>query len=258
MHITASSITAGLAQARQHNTTQALGDRSTYVGASDLGQCPRKGVLSKTTPKEPDLASLIRFERGHLVEEILAGAMQAYKPDRQVELEADVPYCPECRCWTTQPASGPMHCPDCGEPLRLLPLKAHCDFVFSDDLVLECKSARNTDIQDGWLLQLQTQMLLYEHCTGRSPQGYILVIDLGRGQINIAGPYVSDPVLVPDIIQRGITIWEGVVAASSSPDPEYLGLKTEPGPLCGHCDYLASCLIFIGIKEKGQPHVKKP
>jgi len=237
----------GLAKAQQYNTAQTLGDRSQYIGASDLGQCPRKAVLSKTTPKEPDLASLIRFERGHLVEEILAGAMQAYKPDRQVELEADVPYCPECRCWTTQPASGPMYCPDCGHPMRLLPLKAHCDFVFTDDLILECKSSQTTEIRDSWRTQLQTQMLLYEHCTGRSPQGCILVIDLARGEINIAGPYVSDPVLVPDIIQRGIEIWEGVVAASFISDPENaLDIKTEAGPLCGFCGYLASCPAFQG------------
>ena len=246
MHITTNQITAGLTQAQQRNTAQTLGNRSQYIGASDISHCPRKTVLAKTNPKTPDLATLIRFERGHLAEEIIAGALQAYQPDRQVELEADIPYCPHCRCWSSQPASGPMYCPDCGEPLRLLPLKAHCDFVFDGDLIVECKSAQNTEIHDGWKTQLQTQMLLYEHCTGRSPQGYILVIDLGRGHINIAGPYVSDPVLVPEIIQRGIKIWEGVVEASSSPDPESADYKTEPGPLCGWCDYLTTCPAFQG------------
>jgi CRISPR-associated exonuclease Cas4 len=32
-----------------------LGDRTEYVGASDVGQCPRKVVLSKTQPVPHDL-----------------------------------------------------------------------------------------------------------------------------------------------------------------------------------------------------------
>jgi len=51
---------------------------------------------------------------------------------------------------------------------------------------------------------------------------------------------------VPGIIQRGIEIWQGVVATSFSPDPESLDIKTEPGPLCGWCDYLATCPAFHG------------
>ncbi len=39
-----------------------LGDRSLYVGASDVAQCPRKVVLSKTEPVAQDLQTLIRFE----------------------------------------------------------------------------------------------------------------------------------------------------------------------------------------------------
>ena len=248
MQITSDAIRQGLTQARQRNTAQTLGDRAAYIGASDIGQCPRTSVLGKIAPKDPDLATLIRFERGHLAEEIVAGALQAYQPDRQVELEASIPYCSQCRCWSSQPASGPMHCTECGHPMQLLPLKAHCDFVFADNTILEVKSSNQiTEIHDGWKMQLQSQMLLYEHCTGRSPQGYILVIDLACGEINIAGPYVSDPVLVPDIIQRGIKIWEGVIAASSSPDPENtLDIKTEPGPLCSWCDYLTTCPVFCG------------
>ena len=45
-----------------------LGDRTEYVGASDVGQCPRKVILSKTQPLPHDLQTLIRFERGNLVE----------------------------------------------------------------------------------------------------------------------------------------------------------------------------------------------
>lgn len=33
------------------NTDSGLGDRSLYVGSSDVGQCPKKSFLSKTRPK---------------------------------------------------------------------------------------------------------------------------------------------------------------------------------------------------------------
>ena len=48
-----------------------LGNRSHYVGASDVAQCPRKVVLAKTEPVALDLQTLIRFERGNMVEHIV-------------------------------------------------------------------------------------------------------------------------------------------------------------------------------------------
>lgn len=245
--ISINHIAAGLAKARQDHTTQTLGDRAEYVGASDIGQCPRKAVLGKTVPKEPDLASLIRFKRGHLAEDIIAEALQAYQPDRQVELTTDIPYCPKCYWWTAKPASGPMHCPDCGNRLRLLPMKAHCDFVFGDDLVLECKSSNSREIRDSWKLQLQMQLFLYEHCHQISPQGCIVVMDLASGSLKVSEPCSLAMEMVPGIIQRGIEIWESVLGAEAAADPEYAdSIKTEPGPLCGWCDYLATCPAFQG------------
>ena len=35
-----------------------LGDRSTYVGSSDVAGCPRKIVLSKTEPPDHELATI--------------------------------------------------------------------------------------------------------------------------------------------------------------------------------------------------------
>jgi CRISPR-associated exonuclease Cas4 len=140
----------------------------------------------------------------------------------------------------------PMHCPNCNHPLSLLPLKAHLDFVFDADLILECKSSDLKDIWPAWETQLQTQMFLYEHCRQRTPCGLLLVLDLARGDLDITDPYVPDPNTVPNIVQRGITIWEGMDAATLSSNPEDLPFKTEPGPLCGCCEYLSTCPAFLG------------
>jgi CRISPR-associated exonuclease Cas4 len=245
--LTIDDFTSGLASARQLTTAQTLGDRTGYIGASDIGQCPRKAILSKALPKPHDLKTLVYFARGHLVEDIVASALSGLNPARQMELGADIPYCSQCRWWASHaPVNNPAHCPSCGTPLSLLPMKAHLDFVFDADLVLECKSSDISDIWPAWETQLQTQMFLYEHCLQRTPQGILLVLDLARGALNITDPYTLDPHMVPDIVQRGITIWEGIDTATLSSNPEDLPFRTEPGPLCGCCEYLSTCPAFLG------------
>ncbi|MBU0995281.1 MAG: hypothetical protein KJ737_22525 [Proteobacteria bacterium] len=51
-----------------------LGDRSTYVGASDM-TCERKGCLEKLTPKKRAFKTLLRFKRGDLVVNIVKEAL---------------------------------------------------------------------------------------------------------------------------------------------------------------------------------------
>lgn len=244
---TIDDFTSGLANASQLETAQTLGDRTAYIGASDIAHCPRKAILNKSCPKPHSLKTLIYFARGHLVEEIVASALSGLTPHRQMELATDIPYCSQCRWWASHsPLHDPMHCPNCNHPLSLLPLKAHLDFVFDADLILECKSSDLKDIWPAWETQLQTQMFLYEHCRQRTPQGILLVMDLAHGALNITDPYTLDPNMVPNIVQRGITIWEGMDVATLSSNPEDLPFKTEPGPLCGCCEYLATCPAFLG------------
>lgn len=244
---TIDDFTLGLADARQLETAQTLGDRTGYIGASDIGHCPRKTILSKSCPKPHDLKTLIYFTRGHLVEEIVSDALSGLNPHRQVELSTDIPYCSQCRWWASHaPVNNPAHCPSCAHPLSLLPLKAHLDFVFDTDLILECKSSDLKDIWPAWETQLQTQLFLYEHCLQRTPQGILLVMDLARGDLDITDPHTLDPNMVPHIVQRGITIWEGMDAATLSSNPEDLPFRTEPGPLCGCCEYLSTCPAFLG------------
>ena len=120
-----------------------LGNRTEYVGASDVGQCPRKVVLSKTQPVPHDLQTLIRFERGNLVERIVENALNhaGIQYNSQVEV---------------------VH-PEFNH------LKAHLDFMFSrqnEIAILEAKSVSN--IPDApypsWIQQIHFQMG-YLHCT---------------------------------------------------------------------------------------------
>lgn len=81
--------------ARQH-TEETLGDRRNYLGASDIGYCPRKTILERIHPGEHDLATLLRFQRGHMTEDIVAMAFSAagfnnYERQVEIAIEGDMP-----------------------------------------------------------------------------------------------------------------------------------------------------------------------
>ena len=47
------TLQAALQQLASQQTVETLGDRSTYLGASDIGSCPRKTILTKLNRVHP-------------------------------------------------------------------------------------------------------------------------------------------------------------------------------------------------------------
>jgi len=144
-------------------TANSLGDRSKYIGSSDIGSCLRKAYLSKTQNEVHSIKQQIIFERGHLAEGIVAKMIQGTPYKKQVEA--------------------------IGKTNNNFPLKAHIDFVVdfgSECVVIEAKST-NTPIEEpyeGWILQVQLQMgLLKPQCDKQSKKvrGYILAMDVNTG-----------------------------------------------------------------------------
>src|SRR5512145_267284 len=68
------TLQTALQQLAIQQTEETLGDRSTYLGASDIGACPRKTILRKLHTPEADLVTLLRQRRGHMAEEVVAAA----------------------------------------------------------------------------------------------------------------------------------------------------------------------------------------
>jgi CRISPR-associated exonuclease Cas4 len=58
-------------EALKKDTENSLGDRSRYIGASDISGCLRSSYLSKVAKKEDDISQLLTFERGHQFENIV-------------------------------------------------------------------------------------------------------------------------------------------------------------------------------------------
>jgi len=167
------TLRAALQKLALQQTTETLGDRTTYIGASDIAACPRKTIMSRIMPGEPDLATLLRFRRGHMAEDIVAAAFNAAgftNFERQVEV---------------------VHK---GE----VPLKAHIDFVFTSEAtrtkaILEVKAPETLPDQPygSWEMQLYLQMgILAVNSPGyRVEKGAILALNFGHEGLELYNSY---------------------------------------------------------------------
>ena len=224
-------IKKGMAKVNAQRTEESLGNRSEYIGASDLGQCPRKVVLSKIFGEDPDLETLVRYERGHLTETILGNALEAegFTPERQVELE--------------------------GETENGTPLKFHLDFVFKGRggryAILEAKSTTPIPQHpyEGWEMQLHAQMGLAQAMLGNEVQveGAIFALDMapkkGSTGYGAWNGYKASPELWASLQEDADIIYQAVQQHKQSgnlPD----NIPCRPGPLCSFCQGLKTCPIF--------------
>ena len=209
----------GLRKLANQHTCETLGDRTTYLGASEVGQCPRKTILSKLHPAEHNLDTLLRFRRGHYAEDVVAEALTAMGWDfeRQTEINR-------------------------GKNV------AHIDFVFTSEAsksksVLEIKSTEKIPQTpySSWETQLYLQMgLLAGVYPDYSVRGAILVVPLGGGARLFDG-YTPDSNLTEGLLTRATGIWTDYQRVANGEDVD---LTTEFSPLCGFCEHISTCPKF--------------
>jgi len=205
-------------------TASELGDRATYIGASDVGgACIRKAVLSKLEPVDHDLSTLIKFERGHLTEIILTACFDEFKKYKYVsQKEVIHPQNPKLKC--------------------------HIDFMFhnknlSKILVVECKSvsAIPDEPYDSWVSQVQFQMgLLKLNYPDSVIKGSIIAIDLNTGKIAEFSGYKPNDILFATLLQRAGKIQAYVETEDTR------NLPVSDSLLCGFCSYKTDCSLFSG------------
>ncbi|MFZ5572886.1 MAG: hypothetical protein ACOZF0_21005 [Thermodesulfobacteriota bacterium] len=195
-----------------------LGDRSTYIGASDLA-CERKGCLEKLTPSRKSFETLLRFKRGDLVESIVKEALDHNEIKHVCQLEAVHPQKPH--------------------------LKAHLDFTFGNQTemgVLECKSVSfiPQEPYDGWEKQLYYQMgLLSLNHRQKKIKGAVIALDLQTGDVRIFNGYNHSPLLFKDLEASADRIWQAL--QNQNPD----SLHTNKSPLCAYCHFRSDCPAFF-------------
>jgi len=140
-------------------TQKTLGDRKKYIGASDIGDCPYKVVMSKRHPPVHSLKQQIIFQRGHLAEDIVTKMLDGLDVEDQHEVLGQ---------------------------LDQIQLKAHLDKLIKAKnrcVIVEVKtvSAPVNKPYESWVLQVQFQMgLMLEKCD-HHVEAYVLAIDLNSG-----------------------------------------------------------------------------
>jgi CRISPR-associated exonuclease Cas4 len=140
-------------------TEKTLGDRNTYIGASDIGGCPYKTVMSKRNPPEISLQQQIIFQRGHLAENLVTKMLDGLNVIDQHEVLGQI---------------------------GTIPLKAHLDKIIRSkdrcvNVEVKTVSAPVDEPYESWVLQVQYQMgLMLEECD-HNVESYILAMDLNTG-----------------------------------------------------------------------------
>ncbi|MDD3293966.1 MAG: hypothetical protein PHG20_04690 [Geobacteraceae bacterium] len=201
-----------------------LGDRSGYVGASDIAGCQRKAVFGKLYPVTHDIKTLLKFSRGHAAQAMYADFFKAGGALFDEEVEVTHPLYPEIRC--------------------------HIDFLFHGSRqskrlhIVEMKSTGGipSEPYGSWVEQLHIQMGLLKLNVDPDIEitGSILVVDLNTGEYREFNSYTSNDVLFTHLVEKGQHI---LAAMRGECEP-----TTEPGPLCGHCAHRAGCPSHDGTQ----------
>lgn len=145
---------------------ESLGDRSKYIGASDVGGCPFKTIKEKLEKHEYSVEKQLVFQRGHIAEEIVAKMINGVPYKRQVEVKGEIDN---------------------------FPLIAHLDFLIKGktrSVIVEAKTVKEqvNEPYESWILQVQFQMgLLLNEIQDENHQieAYIVAMDINEGWYRI-------------------------------------------------------------------------
>jgi len=221
----------GLCLARVTDTAENLGDRSTYVGASDIaGDCERMAFLDKTAPGTFGLGTLIRFIRGHLAEAIFKRALDALGIPFRHQDELVLRY-------------------------QGVPFRIHPDFLLFGKKVLEIKCGDvPSSPYESWTAQVNFQISSMTEARGEPHEGYVVATDLAMAanrQVRVYGPFRPDPARYLESLERGKRLWE---CMTGDRDPRTLAARY--GPLCAWCRHRQGCpelsaetVPYLGMEE---------
>jgi hypothetical protein len=274
-------LAKGLVESSAQRTASSLGDRSRYIGMSDIGralECPRAAVGHKLFGNGDDLArhhdlpSLLarqlRLQRGHWFE---AGIAQIFRQQRLPVIE---------QLEIVMSHHG-------------VPIRAHLDFVFASSIgqptvrILELKSCENipstlyssyeTQVygQVGLLCALWDQpafgvhsddshggagltfpqicrtklgIEMPEHPSEVDIEAWVLCLSMSDAKA--FGPYPPNDTMLSLCLNKAEELWLKFDASKGS-GVGLNGLATAQGfhPLCSWCEFNADCPKFDGVDQ---------
>ena len=262
-----SLIRQGLQAVAHKDTLAHLGDRSSYIGMSDIGQhweCPRAALARKVLPTTNSLERLLTLQRGHWFESGVGQALASLGLHVLPQLEIN---------WQHQG----------------VPIKAHLDFVLvwgapvNAIRILEVKSTDKLPASphDSHLLQLHGQIgllaqawdkpvfslraedgtLLHEKMTFpqlcRAQLGLQLpkqaeklsmeawLLCLSMKDVTTFGPYTFNQAMLDTALDHAVQLW-GDLTAHRAGNLSLSQVTCAQGfyPICSYCEYNGDCPKF--------------
>ena len=260
-------IRQGLQTVSQQSTAAHLGDRSTYVGMSDIGQhweCPRAALARKVLPTTDSLERLLTLQRGHWFESGVGQALASLGLHVLPQLEIN---------WQHQG----------------VPIKAHLDFVLAWGApvnairILEVKSTDKLPASphDSHLLQLHGQIGLLAQAWDkpvfsiRAEDGTLLhdkmtfpqlcharlglqlpkqaeelnmeawLLCLSMKEVKAFGPYGFNQAMLDTALDHAVQLW-GDLTAHRAGNLSLSQVTCAQGfyPICSYCEYNGDCPKF--------------
>ena len=260
----------GLAQKNARTSAQTLGDRSQYIGMSDIGSyltCPRKAILNRLHPEQKDtsLPKLLTLNRGHWFEDGIAAVLEELNIPHIRQLEIGIEH---------------------GDGVEI---KAHLDFVLVSTnpkptvRILEIKSCRELPevLYPSYEMQVYGQVgLIARHWDGpdfslTDEQGECLfagmtfpevahnlwgielpddvtfvdieawVLCLSMTDAKVFGPYVPDEGMLEMALDLRADLWSKTSQIQSgSLDISAIHPISGFKPICEHCEWNRDCPKF--------------
>lgn len=219
--------------ALNHTKSAELGDRTQYIGSSDVSGCARKVYLQRKNPTTPSVSTLLKFSRGHVAEILIQNIFDAggvkHLYDTQVELRHPV-----------------------------YPLKAHVDFLFYADFdgnpelhVIEVKSVSGIPDEPypQWEDQLAYQLglLRIQYPEGKIG-GSILAVDLNAGQVHQFNGFEFDEATFNYLYTRGLYLLDCLEGRDEA--------RPTASHLCSFCSYRSDCPVMTLPKVELPPEVE--
>jgi len=223
-------IKKNLPRVLEEETANSLGDRSKYIGASDIGSCLRKSFLSKINKVTYDIEQQIVFQRGHIAEQIVAKMLNGSPFKEQVEVK--------------------------GNAKNGFPINVHVDFTVESSkecIVIEAKST-STPVDapyESWILQVQLQIgllkLLPEN-KNKEISGYIIAINVNTGWFDTFEIKPSEPLF--NMAMNKANILADALVSNQCPDGEQQ-------LFCSSCPFKGDCPAITKDVEDQIPNDAK-
>jgi CRISPR-associated exonuclease Cas4 len=203
-----------------------LGDRAQYIGASDIGKCPRQVVLGKLQKTTHTVRELIRFVRGHVTETVVNRVLEVSGAFYTTQVEVIHPNYPF--------------------------ILAHIDCILHDGptleesttmVVKEMKSPKEVPDEpyDNQIMQVYYQLgLLKLKYPNVDISGHIFNLSVADGEYLDFGAYTPNDAVFASLVEKAKKLMECV---RDGKEPE-----CEVGLLCGFCHYKQGCPPFMSDK----------